>query len=45
MEEQRVGVVLRMFVELDAGVADGQLRNEICGLDGEEIKEGPLPLL
>jgi hypothetical protein len=44
MEEQHVGVVLRLFVQPDAGVADGKLRNEICGLDGEEIKDGPLSL-
>jgi hypothetical protein len=37
MEEQHVGVVLRLFVQSDAGVADGQLRNEIYGLDAEEI--------
>jgi hypothetical protein len=45
MEDQRVGVVLRHFVQPNAGVADGKLRDEIRCLYGEEIKEGPLPLL
>jgi hypothetical protein len=37
MKKHRAGVVLRMFVQPDAGDADCQLWDEVCGLDGEKI--------
>jgi hypothetical protein len=45
MEEQCVGVVLRVYIQPDARVADGELWDEIRCLYGEEIKKVPLPLL
>jgi hypothetical protein len=45
VEQEGVGVVLRLLIQQDARLADGELGDELRCFEGEEVKEIPLPLL